>query len=331
MRMKAVTYSEYGPPSVLRLEEVEKPVPKDDEVLIRVMAAEVTKSDIEMRRFRFAVKWFWLPMRLAFGVRRPRRRILGGYFSGIVEAVGSKVTGLGKGDQVFGSTGMRFGAYGEFLALPMSYLIVEKPVNMSFEDAAAVPLGGLNALHFLRLAKIQPGDKVLINGAGGSIGAYGIQIAKCMGADVTAVDSKIKESFVRRMGADHFIDYTRDDFTKSGQTYDVIFDMVPDSAYSACINILKPNGRYLSGNPRLSVMMRAVLTTRFTDKTARVAFAGETREELETLKAMIENGEITSILDRVYPMDQAADAHTRVESEQRVGAVVMSIGDSPDA
>jgi len=331
MRMKAVTYSEYGPPSVLHLEEVEKPVPKDDEVLIRVMAAEVTKSDIEMRRFRFAVKWFWLPMRLAFGVRRPRRRILGGYFSGIVEAVGSKVTGLGKGDQVFGSTGMRFGAYGEFLALPMSYLIVEKPVNMSFEDAAAVPLGGLNALHFLRLAKIQPGDKVLINGAGGSIGAYGIQIAKCMGADVTAVDSKIKESFVRRMGADHFIDYTRDDFTKSGQTYDVIFDMVPDSAYSACINILKPNGRYLSGNPRLSVMMRAVLTTRFTDKTARVAFAGETREELETLKAMIENGEITSILDRVYPMDQAADAHTRVESEQRVGAVVMSIGDSPDA
>jgi len=329
--MKAVTYSEYGPPSVLHVEEVEKPIPKDDEVLVRVMAAEVTKSDIEMRRFRFAVKWFWLPMRLAFGVRRPRRRILGGYFSGIVESVGSKVTGLGKGDQVFGSAGMRFGAYGEYLALPMSYLIVDKPVNMSFEDAAAVPLGGLNALHFLRLANIQPGDKVLINGAGGSIGAYGIQIAKCMGADVTAVDSKIKESFVRRMGADHFIDYTKDDFTTSGQTYDVIFDMVPDSAYSACINILKPNGRYLSGNPRLSVMIRSIFTTRFTDKTARVAFAGETREELSTLKAMIENGEITSILDRVYPMDQAADAHRRVETEQRVGAVVMRIGDTGDA
>jgi NADPH:quinone reductase-like Zn-dependent oxidoreductase len=326
-RMKAITYSIYGSPEVLQLKELEKPVPKDDEVLIRVQAAEATKADVEMRSFKFAVKWFWLPLRIAFGVRRPKRQILGGYFSGVVESLGKDVTQFSTGDQVFGAAALRLGAYGEYVALPASFAIVFKPTNMSFAEAAAVPLGGLNALHFMRLAGIQPGDKVLINGAGGSIGAHGVQIAKSMGAEVTAVDSTIKENMLMRMGAHYFIDYTKENFTATGRTYDVIFDMVAGSSYPACIKILNPNGRYLSGNPRLSVMIRSVFTTRFTNKTARFAFAGETKADLLTIKEMIEGGRIKSIVDRVYPMEQAADAHRRVETEQRLGAVVIAIGE----
>lgn len=325
--MNAIIYSKYGPPEVLHLAEVDKPIPKDNEVLIRVRAAEATKSDCEMRSFKFSVKWFWLPLRVAFGVRRPRRPILGGYFSGEIESLGKDVTRFSPGDRVFGAAQLRLGAYGEYVALPAKFTIVAKPKNMSFEEAAAVPLGGLNALHFMRRAKVQVGEKVLINGAGGSIGAYGVQIAKSMGAEVTAVDGAIKEDLLRRMGADHFIDYRKSDFTSSGLTYDVIFDMVPGSRYSACIKALNPDGRYLSGNPRLSLMLRSLCTTWFSDKTAGFAFAEESREELLALKEMIEDGRIGSIVDCVFPMDQAADAHRRVETEQRLGAVVIAIGD----
>ena len=325
--MKAITYSNYGSPDVLGLREVKKPVPKDDEVLIKVHAAEATKSDCEMRSFKYSVKWFWLPLRIALGVRKPRRQILGGYFAGEIESLGKDVTHFSAGDQVFGSAQLRLGAYGEYVALPASYTIVAKPSNMSFAEAAAVPLGGLNALHFMRLARIRAGEQVLINGAGGSIGAYGVQIAKSMDAEVTGVDSTIKEDMVRRMGADHFIDYTKSDFAGSGRTYDVIFDMVPGSSYTDCINALNPNGRYFSGNPRISVMLRSVFTTRFTSKTARFAFARETKKELSLLKEMIEAGKIGSIVDRVFPMEQAADAHRLVETEQRLGAIVIAIGD----
>lgn len=328
--MKAIIYSHYGPPDVLQLKEVEKPLAKDDEVLIRVRAVEATKSDCEMRSFQFAVKWFWLPLRLAFGVRKPRRQILGGYFSGVIESFGKNVTGFSTGDQVFGAAGLKLGAYGEYVALPASYPIVAKPGNMTFTDAAAVPLGGLNALHFMRLARIQPGDKILINGAGGSIGAHAVQIAKSMGAEVTAVDSAIKEGLLRRIGADHFIDYTKESFTALGDTYDVIFDMVAGSSYSASIRALNPNGRYLTANPRFSVMLRSIFTSRFSDKTAKFAFAQEAREELLSLKQMIEDGKIRSIVDRIYSMEQAADAHRRVETEQRLGAVVIAIGDHAD-
>lgn len=325
--MKAITYSSYGPPEVLRLEEVEKPVPGDDEVLIRVRAAEATKSDCELRAFKYSVQWFWLPLRLAFGVRRPRRRILGGYFSGEVESTGSKVVRLAAGDQVFGVARLRMGAYGEYVALPASFTIVAKPENMSFAEAAAVPLGGLNALHFLRRAKLRPGETILINGAGGSIGAHAVQIAKTMGAEVVAVDAAIKKDFLLRIGADRFIDYTQEDFTSGGRSYDVIFDMVPTSSYSACIAALAPGGCYLAGNPRLSVMLRSLFTTWWTDKTASFAFARESEEELSTLKRMIEEGKIRSIVDRIFPMEQAAEAHRRVETEQRIGAVVIAIGD----
>ncbi len=327
--MKAITYSNYGPPDVLELTTVEKPEPKDDEILVRVRAVEATKADVEMRSFKFAVKWFWLPLRIAFGLRKPRRNILGGYFSGVVESFGKDVTGYSKGDPVFGAAGLRFGAYGEYVALPASCTMVAMPDNMKFTEAAAVPLGGLNALHFMRLAKIEPGESVLINGAGGSIGAHAVQIAKSMGATVTAVDRSIKEDMLRRLGADRFIDYKKENFAAMGQTYDVIFDMVPGSSYSACIKALNSRGRYLCGNPRLSVMLRSVFTSRFTNKTARFAFARESRDELLALKAMIEAGEVVSIVDKVYPMDQAAEAHRRVETEQRLGAIVIvvAIGD----
>ncbi len=323
--MRAITYSKYGTPDVLRLSELEKPAPNDDEILIRVRAAEATKTDCEMRSFKFSVKWFWLPLRIASGITSPRRQTLGGYFSGEIESVGKDVTEFSTGDQVFGAAGLRLGAYGEYVALPATYTIVSKPNNMSFTDAAAVPLGGLNALHFLRLAKLEAGEKVLVNGAGGSIGAHAVQIAKSMGAEVTAVDSAIKENFLRQIGAEHFVDYQKEDFAAKGQTYDVIFDMVPASAYTRSIKVLNPNGRYVTANPSLSVMLRSVFTNRFSNKTARFTFAGETRAELTTLKEMIEDGEIRSIVDRIYPMEQAAAAHERVETEQRLGAIVILV------
>ncbi len=323
--MKAVVYKEYGSPHVLRLEEVEKPVPRKDEILIKVHAAEATKADCELRSFRFAVKWFWLPLRIALGITKPRRQILGGYFSGEVAVIGEDVEKFRAGDPVFGSAGLRLGAYGEYMCLPASYTIVPRPDDMTFEEAASVPLGGLNALHFLKKAAIQPGETVLVNGAGGSIGTFGVQIAKTMGAEVTAVDGPHKANMLGRIGASHFIDYTREDFTKTGQAWDVILDMVARSSYTGCINALKPGGRYLMANPRISDMLRSVFTTRLTDKSAFFAFAGETEEELRLLREMIEAGEIKATIDRIYPMEQAAEAHRRVESEKRLGCVVISI------
>lgn len=321
--MRAICYESYGPPEVLRIAEVEAPVPGDDEVLIRVRAVEATKTDCEMRSFAFSVKWFWLPLRIAMGVTAPRRRILGSYFAGEVAALGKTATGFSVGDEVFGCAQLRMGAYGEYVALPARYTIVRKPSNMTFAEAAAVPLGGLNALHFLRKARITAGEEVLIIGAGGSIGAHAVQIAKSMGAVVTAVDGPVKEGLLRRIGVDHFVDYTKQDVRRGGRRYDVILDMVPSSSYSGCTRLLNPNGRYLVGNPRLSAMLRTVFTNRFSDKRATFAFAGETREELSTLREMIEAGKIQSIVDRVLPMDQAATAHRLVETEERRGAIVL--------
>jgi NADPH:quinone reductase-like Zn-dependent oxidoreductase len=324
--MKAIIYTKYGSPEVLQLKEIEKPKPKDDEALIKVHAAEVTKADCEMRSFNFPVKWFWLPLRIAFGITKPKRQVLGGYFAGEVESAGKNVSKFKKGDKIFGSTKLRLGAYGEYICLPVSYTLVPKPNNMSFEEAAAVPLGGLNALHFMRKANIQKGEKVLINGAGGSIGTFAVQIAKAMEAEVTAVDSTIKKEMLLRIGADHFFDYSKEDFSKSDQTYDVIFNMVAKSSYSECVKTLNSNGRYIMGNPRLSDMLRSVLTSMFTDKTAIFVFAGETEEELLALKQMIEEGKIKSIVDKIYPLEQAAKAHRRVETEQRLGTIVISMG-----
>lgn len=323
--MRAITYSEYGPPEVLQLRDVDPPVPGDHEVLIRVRAAEATKADCEMRSFRFPVKWFWLPLRIALGLRRPRRPILGAYFAGEIESCGRSVTGFSPGEEVFGATGLRLGAYGEYVVLPAGATLAAKPRNMSFAEAAAVPMGGLNALHFMRLAGLRAGERVLIIGAGGSIGAHAVQIARSMGAEVTAVDNAVKEDLLRRLGAHRFVDYARERFADDGPAYDVVFDMVAGSSYSACLGALKPGGRYLSGNPRLSVMLRCLLTNRLTDKTATFAFARETREELLALRGLVEAGQVVSIVDRVLPLDRAAEAHRLVESEERRGAIVLAI------
>lgn len=325
--MKVITYERYGPPERLRLAEVSTPVPGDDEVLVRVRAAEATKADCEMRSFRFSVRWFWLPLRLALGVRRPRRRVLGSYFAGEVARVGKDVTAFTAGDQVFGTSGLRLGAYGEFLTVPARATMVEKPRNMSVTDAAAVPMGGLNALHFMRLAAIQPGDQVLILAAGGSIGAHAVQIAKAMGAEVTGVDSGTKADLLRRLGADHVVDYRTEDALAVTGRYDVVFDMVPGTSLTAAIRALRPGGRYLNGNPRLSILIRAPFVRRFTSKSATCAFARETKDELLAVKAMVEKGAIASIVDRVLPMAEAAEAHRLVESEARRGAIVLAIGD----
>ena len=324
--MKAIAYARYGPPEVLHLADVSTPVPKPDEILIRVRAAEATKADCEMRSFRFSVRWFWLPLRVALGIRRPRRQILGAYFAGEVARVGQDVADFTVGDQVFGTSGLGLGAYGEFVAVPARATIVDKPRNMSFTDAAAVPMGGLNALHFMRLARIRPGDHVLILAAAGSIGAHAVQIAKAMGAEVTGVDHGTKAEFLRRVGADHVVDYRTQDALAVAGRYDVVFDMVPGTSLNAAIRARRPGGRYLKGNPRLSILLRAAFVRRFTSKTATCAFARETKDELRALTAMIEAGAIASIVDRVLPMHDAAEAHRLVESEARRGAIVLAIG-----
>ena len=260
------------------------------------------------------------------GPFKPKRTILGGYFSGEIEAVGKDVSGFGVGDRIFGATGLRFGAYGEYVCLPDSNTLAPMPDNLSFAEAAVVPLGGLNALHFMRRANIRAGDRVLINGAGGSIGTFAVQIAKSMGAEVTAVDSAIKEEMLRRIGADGFFDYATTGIQDHGQTYDVIFDMVAQKSYGRCIAALNSGGRYLIGNPRLVDMLRAPVTSRLSDKKVLFAFARETKQELLELGRMIEEAKIRPVHDKTFPMEQAADAHRRVETEQRLGSVAIEIG-----
>lgn len=322
--MKAIVYENYGPPEVLELKELDKPIPKDNEVLIHIRAVEATKADCEIRAFTFPVSWFWLPLRLATGLRKPRYQILGGYYSGVIESVGKDVTTLEVGEQVIGCLEIAMGAYAEYMCVPESGAIGTMPKNISFEQAATVPFGGIHAMHFLTKAKVQAGEKVLVNGAGGSIGTFAVQMAKQIGAEVTAVDSSIKKDMLLEIGADHFIDYTKEDFTKSGLTYDVIFNMIAHVSYPDCINALNPKGRFLIVNPRLSDMFRSAYTSRFSDKMATFAFAKENKEELKRLKDMIEETGLVPVVDRVYPMEQAVEAHHRVETEQRLGAVVIS-------
>ncbi|MBN2803830.1 MAG: NAD(P)-dependent alcohol dehydrogenase [Deltaproteobacteria bacterium] len=328
--MKAITYRKYGPPEVLRLEEYPKPEPGGDEILIKVQAVEATKSDCEFRCSRFAVKWFWLPLRIATGVFRPRNPVLGGYFSGIVDRVGKNVTKFKKGDSVFGSAGLRLGAYAEYLCLKENAVIITRPANLDHIHSAAMGLGGFNALHFMRLAKIRKGESVLINGAGASIGTFAVQIAKLMGAKVTAVDSAHKGEMLRSIGADHFIDYQQEDFTKNGGRWDVIFNMVAGCSYSDCIKSLEPGGRYLMGNPRLIDMLRSFITPVHTDRRVYFAFAPENRDALFELKELIESGKIRPAVDKVYPLADAAEAHKRVESEERSGIVILRAGDQAE-
>jgi len=240
--MKAIVCTKYGPPEVLQLQEIAKPVPRDHEVLIRIYATTVTAADCELRGLKFPFL-LQLILRLGFGFRRPRAKIPGQELAGEIEAVGKEVTRFRKGDQVIGWSGLRLGAYAEYTCLPETGVLAIKPSIMTYEEAATLPLGGLEAAYFIRRGNIQKGQKVLIQGAGGSIGSFAVQIAKALGADLTGVDSTEKLDMLRSIGADQVIDYTQEDFTRRGETYDVIFDVVGKSSFSRSVRLLAPNGR----------------------------------------------------------------------------------------
>jgi NADPH:quinone reductase-like Zn-dependent oxidoreductase len=322
--MKAMVWTRYGAPDVLQLKEVEKPNPKANEVLIKVRAATVTLADCELRSFKIPVL-LWIPLRILIGFASPKRiTILGQELAGDIEAVGKDVTKFKKGDPVFAPCLLRLGAYAEYKCLPETYPVL-KPEDISYESAATIPTGGINGLHFLRTAALQPGEKVLINGAGGSIGTYAIQIAKFFGAEVTAVDSAEKLAMLRSIGADHVIDYAREDFTKSGETYDVIIDVVGKSSFSGSVRALKPNGRYILGNASLSAMIRQRLTPMTAGKKVIVAIASYQAEAYAFLVEMMQTGKLKPVIDRCYPLEQTAEAHRYVDQGHKKGNVVITI------
>ena len=327
--MKAVVYTEYGPPEVLQLKQVEKPVPRDNEVLVKVYATTATAGDCEIRRFDMPVL-FWLPVRLYMGLIKPRIQILGQELAGVVESVGKNVKEFSKGDQVFAPTDARFGAYAEYKCVPSTSALALKPANMTYEEAAAVPVGGLNALHFLRKANIQRGQKVLIYGSTGSIGTFAVQLARYFGAQVTAVCSTTNIDLVKSLGADMVIDYTKEDFSKNGESYDVIVETVGKSSFSRGIKSLKKNGVYLLANPGLSQTLRGLWTSMTSSKKVVIALASYRTEDLEFLKELIEAGKIKSVIDRHYPLEQAAEAHKYVEKGHKKGNIVITLEHSDE-
>jgi len=326
--MKAIVWTEYGPPEVLQLKEVETPTPKDKEVLVRIYATTVTAGDCEQRSLTLPILHRLL-MRAYVGLKRPKRiTILGMDVAGEIEAVGKDVKLFQAGDQVFAATGfVGMGANAEYICLPEEPekgALALKPANMTYEEAAAVPVGGLEALHFLRQGNIQIGQKVLINGAGGTIGTFAVQLAKYFGAEVTGVDSTSKLDMLRSIGADQVIDYT-EDFTKSGKIYDFILDVVGKSSYSGSIRSLKQNGRYLIANPGPSQMVRGRWTSMANSKKVLFGAASPKTEDLIFLKELIEAGKMRSVIDRRYPLEHIAEAHRYVETGHKKGNVVITV------
>ena len=322
--MKAMVWTKYGSADVLQLKEVEKPTPKDNEVLIKVHAATVTIADCELRQMK-GMLLLMLAFRIYAGVLKPKRvTILGQELAGEIEAVGRDVTKFKRGDQVFAPCLLRLGAYAEYKCLPESYPVL-KPASLTYEEAATIPTGGINGLDFLRAGNVQAGESILINGAGGSIGTYALQLAKTLGAKVTCVDSAGKLDMLRSIGADRVIDYRQEDFTKNGETYDVIIDVIGQSPFSRSVRSLKPKGRYVLGNPSIASSIRARWTRMTMGKKVIVAIARYKPEYYTFLKELMEAGKLKSVIDRRYPLEQLAEAHRYVEAGYKKGNVVITV------
>lgn len=322
--MKAIVWTKYGSPDGLQLQEVTKPVPKDDEVLIRIRATTVTAGDCELRSSKFPF-WLWLPLRLVVGFRRPKRiTILGQELAGDIESTGSHVTRFKAGDPVLAWAGLHLGGYAEYTCLRETAMMAIKPSNLTYEQASAVPVGGLEAWYFLRKANVRPNEKVLIYGAGGSIGTFAVQLAKYFGAEVTGVDRSDRLEMLRSLGADHVIDYTRENFTQSEQRYDVIIDVIGKSPFSGSLGVLTPQGRYLS-NPSLSRGIRGKWLTRNKDKQVMLGTGDQNIANLHSLLGLLEAGKIKTVIDRCYPLEQAAEAHRYVDGGNKKGNVILTV------
>jgi NADPH:quinone reductase-like Zn-dependent oxidoreductase len=326
--MKAIVWTKYGSPDVLQLKEIAKPTPKANEVLIKIYATTVTAGDCEARNLKMPIL-IRLPMRMYVGLRKPKRiTILGQELAGEIEAIGKDVKRFKVGDQVFGTTGLGFGAYAEYICLPENSamgVLATKPAHITYEEAASVPTGGLEALHFIRKANLRHGEKVLIIGAGGSIGTFAVQLARYFGAEVTGVDSTIKLEMLCSIGADHVIDYTQEDFTRNDETYDVIFDVPGKSSFSGSIRSLKQSGRYLLANPGLLHTVQGPWTSIRSSKKVIIGAASQKTEDLIFLRNLIEGGQIKAVIDRRFSLEQIAEAHRYVDTGQKQGNVVINV------
>ena len=318
--MKAIVYERYGPPEVLHLKEVEKPTPKANEVLIRIYATSVTSGDVRMRK---ADPWF---VRLMLGLTRPKITILGVVLAGEIEAIGKDVTLFKEGDPVYGMTIKHFGAYAEYKCLPEDGILALKPVSLTYKEAAAMPFGDTTALHFLRKAKIKAGQKILIYGASGAVGTSAVQLSKYFGAEVTGVCSTANVAMVKSLGADKVIDYTKEDFSKNGEVFDIIFDTVGRSPFSTSVKSLKKNGYYLRVvHMALSPVIRGLWVSLTSGKKVIGGVANVKAENLVFLNNLIEAVQLKPVIDRTYPLEEIVEAHQYVEQGHKKGNVVITI------
>lgn len=330
--MKAIACTEYGTPDVLQLKELAKPTPKENEVLIRVYATSVNFGDLMARNFKavsprkFNMPFvIWLMAKLSFGLRKPNITILGSELAGEIEAVGKNVNRFKKGDRVFGYPGPSFGAYAEYLCMPEDGCLTNKPANMTYEEAAVIPYGAIMALNLLRKANIRPGQKVLINGASGGIGSAAVQIARHLGAEVTGVCSSARVEFVRCLGATKVVDYTKEDFTQNGETYDLIFDILGKGSLSRFKSSLKANGILLYASFKMKQLVQMLWTSLTGGKKVVCSMAPGRTEDLIAVKELIEAGKIKAVIDKRYPLEHTAEAHRYVEAGHKRSSVVITV------